>query len=106
MRPRARALLERTLMMKSFTLVAVLGLCAIGCAQESGGEPDGEDSTGGKSDGVCTDGSAALCEIVPPTCSGGLVLKIEDGCYAGCVDPDTCQAPGESSTITSTELVQ
>jgi hypothetical protein len=67
---------------------------ATGPSQTAGG--------GGKADGDCGDGSVATCEIVPPTCEPGTVLKVEDGCFAGCVDPDTCEAPPEEGTEKTT----
>ena len=41
----------------------------------------------------CSDGSPAICEIVPPQCPAGTILEVVGGCFGQCVDPLTCEPP-------------
>lgn len=43
----------------------------------------------------CSDGSAIACDAEPPVCPAGQIVKVESGCFGGCVDPQTCESPAE-----------
>lgn len=63
------------------------GICPAVCwgqCVDAGDEPDPF---------PCTDGSVAICEIVPPTCPDGQVVSVQNNCFGPCVDPETCEPP-------------
>lgn len=43
----------------------------------------------------CNDGSPILCDAVAPVCPVGQIVKVANGCFLGCVDPQTCESPVE-----------
>ncbi len=46
-----------------------------------------------KEEPKCTDGSGLTCDAQPEPCEEGLVRSVIAGCWAACVDAETCKPP-------------